>query len=157
MDCKKALSRAAALCNRSEQCENDVRLKLTTWLDDITQADDIIKKLKNEGFINEQRYANAYVHDKFNYNGWGRIKLRAKLRGKHVSDSAINSALEQLDEDAYRHMLMHLLTGKWRIVTGQEAQRARAALLRYGASRGFEADLCYQCIAEITGHYDWDD
>lgn len=149
MEFDKALNRAAALCSRSEQCESDVRAKLATWLDLPEQADEIIAHLKREGFIDEQRYARAYVHDKFLYNGWGRIKLRAMLRSKGIADDAILQAMEQIDETEYRNTLLRLLATKWRSVAGCDRQRSRAALLRFAASRGFEADLSYRCTNEV--------
>ena len=149
MDRKKALNRAAALCSRSEQCESDIRTKLSSWLDEPEQADGIISHLKNEGFIDNRRYARTYVHDKFLYNGWGRIKLRAMLHGKGIDNETILHALEQIDEDEYRNTLIHLLEGKWRTVMGRDRQHARAAMLRFAASRGFEADLCYRCADEV--------
>ena len=152
MDSQKALSRAATLCSRSEQCESDVRAKLATWLDLPEQADEIIAHLKREGFINEQRYANAYVHDKFLYNGWGRLKLRAMLRGKGFADDAIAQAMEQINDDDYHDMLIRLLQGKWRNVKSRERQLARAAMLRFAASRGFEADLSYRCTDEVMSN-----
>lgn len=149
MDRNKALNRAAALCSRSEQCENDVRAKLSSWLDEPEYADSIIDHLKREGFIDDHRYARAYIHDKFLYNGWGRIKLRSMLHHKGIDNETILQAMEQIDEDEYRRTLIHLLEGKWQAVMGRNRQNARAALLRFAASRGFEADLCYRCVDEV--------
>ena len=151
MEKEKALNRAAALCSRSEQCESDVRRKLNTWLDDPSQADDIIAHLRKDGYIDDRRYARAYVHDKFNYNGWGRIKLRMMLRAKQLSDDAISQALEQIDADEYSAMLQRILKAKWRAVAKREPRQARAALLRHAAGRGFETDITLLCINHITG------
>lgn len=157
MEKSKALSRAAALCSRSEQCESDVRKKLHTWLDDDSQADDIIRQLRQEGYIDDDRYARAYVHDKLLYNGWGRIKLRLMLRAKQLSDEAIDQALEQIDPQQYTATLEHIVKAKWRTVAQREQRQARAALLRHAAGRGFEPHLIARCINHLTGSSDDDE
>ena len=42
-------------------------------------ADSITDRLVDENFINEQRYTQAFVHDKFSLNRWGKNKIAATL------------------------------------------------------------------------------
>lgn len=146
---EKALNRAAALCSRSEHCESDNRAKLAQWQVDADSADAIVARLRGDGFIDDARYARAFVHDKFLYNGWGRMKLSAHLRQKGIAADAIAAALSQISDEDYRDMLLRLLRGKWRTVSGREPRLARAALLRFAASRGFEADQCYDLVDAV--------
>ena len=148
------LNRAAALCSRSEHCEADVRAKLTQWQVDPAQADAIVARLRSEGFVDNRRYARAYVHDKFLYNGWGPVKLAAMLLQKHVEADAIGEALLQFTTADYHDQLLRLLRGKLRSVAGREPHLARAALLRYAASRGFEAAMAYQAVGHLLGDND---
>ena len=157
MEKSKALARAAALCSRSEQCEADVHTKLSRWLDDPDAIHDIITRLKEEGFIDDLRYARAYVHDKFLYNGWGRIKLRAMLRAKGIDSEAIDNALIQIDDNEYAQMLHRLLTNKLNSIKHADARHTRAALLRFAASRGFESGMCYSITNSIIGNHEGDD
>ncbi len=156
MDAGKAFSRAAALCARSEHCESDIRTKLRQWQVDGGEVDGIVARLKQEAFIDDERYARALVHDKFLYNGWGRVKLAATLRQKGIAADVVAAALEQIDSDAYQSTLMRLLRGKWREVAGREPRLARAALLRFAASRGFEADMCYDAVEQLIACPDED-
>ena len=119
MEASKALSRAAALCSRSEQCESDIRTRLARWEVDVAAADGIIAQLRQGGFIDEARYARAFVHDKFLYNHWGPVKLAAMLRQKGIADEAAAEALEQFAPQDYRDTLMRLLRAKWREVSGR--------------------------------------
>lgn len=157
MDLDKALSRAAALCSRSEQCESDIRAKLLRWEVGADEADTIIARLKDEHFLDEQRYARAFVHDKFLYNGWGPIKLTAMLRQKQVGSETIAAALDQFSRQDYRNSLHRLLEVKLRSVSSREPRLARAALLRFAASRGFDTDMSYNCVNELlSDHGDLD-
>ena len=75
-----ALSKAMARCARRELCCDDIRHSLLSWDINTHDAEKIITKLVNENFINENRYAAAYVRDKFKYNKWGKVKIAANLR-----------------------------------------------------------------------------
>ena len=66
---ENALHRTAALCSRSEQCEADLRLKLTAWGIGCDDADAIIARLKTGNFLCDNRYAHAFVRDKFRFGG----------------------------------------------------------------------------------------
>lgn len=156
MEMSKALSRAAALCSRSEHCESDIRAKLAQWQVDSDDADTIVARLRGEGFINDERYARAYVHDKWLYNGWGRVKLAAMLRQKGISGECIAAAMEQIVDDDYRQQLMRVLRAKLRDVASREPRLARAALLRTAASRGFEPQLCYDAVDQLLNTTDDD-
>lgn len=150
MTSEQALSRLAALCSRGEQAESDLRDKLRRWQVAPAEAEDIIRRLKDEKFLSDERYAHAFVRDKVRFNGWGRIKIAHALRQKHIDSQWIEQALaDEVDEAAYHDTLLHLMQGKLRSVSGREPQAARAALLRFAASRGFESDLCYRCLDEV--------
>ena len=147
---KQALNRAAALCSRSEQCAHDIREKLLRWGLDPDQADDAIARLKKEGFIDDDRYARAFAHDKFLYTGWGPIKIATMLRQKGIAQASIADALENISRDDQEQALMRALQAKWRSVQGREPRLARAALLRFAASRGYDTQMCYRCVNQIT-------
>lgn len=147
---QQALSRLAALCSRGEQAESDLRRKLQRWDIDPVEANRIVQRLKEENFLNEERFARAFVRDKARFNGWGRVKIAHALRQKQVSAAIIQLAIdEEMDAQASRSTLLRLLQGKARTVCQREPRLARAALLRFAASRGFETDLCYRCVDEV--------
>lgn len=146
----QALSALAALCSRGEQAESDLREKLRKWEVSPADADRIIQRLKEENFLSDERYARAFVRDKFRFNGWGRIKIAHALRLKHIDSQWIEQAVnEEIETDAYHDTLVHLMQGKLRSLQSREPRAARAALLRFAASRGFESDLCYRCLDEV--------
>lgn len=146
---EQALSRLAALCSRGEQAESDLRSKLNKWGISARQANEIIHRLKADNYLNEERYARAFVRDKFRCNAWGRVKIAYALRQKQVSGDAIDMAMEEIYDDDYHSTLMRLLRNKMRTVGQREQYALRAALLRFAASRGFEAEWCYRCVDEV--------
>ena len=146
----QAMNRAAALCSRSEQAPSDIREKLLKWGLNSGEAKRVLDQLVSKGFINEQRYARAFVNDRFAFNGWGRVKIAHQLRLKGIPNEIINEAINLIDDEEYRQRLIGLLRVKWRAVSGREPRAAWAAMMRFAASRGFEAGIAGECVKQVT-------
>ena len=136
-----AYNKATALCARREQAAAEVRTKLLNWGLGPSEADAVIMRLTDEGFLNEHRFAHAFVNDKFRFNGWGRVKIAHQLRAKGINSECINEALSRIDNDEYLATIEHILNTKASTLQGREPQQAKAALMRFAASRGFEPAL----------------
>lgn len=146
----QALNRAAALCARSEQAPADVRDKLIKWGLGDDAADEVVRQLTAQGFLDEERYARAFVKDRFSFNGWGRIKIAHQLRTKGIPAEVIDEAMSAIDEEKYRERLVDLLHTKWRTVSQREPRAAWAAMMRFAASRGFETGIAAECVKQVT-------
>ena len=146
----EALHRAAALCSSAEHCTADIREKLARW--GVTEADSrtIIDRLVQERFIDEQRYAVAFVKDKFRFSGWGRIKMRYALQQKRIDGSDIDHALATLDEEQYNDRLLELLQAKSRSIRNDDPEARRAKLFRFATSRGFESALIFNALKQVV-------
>jgi len=55
-----------------------------------------------------------------------------------------------IDDDTYRQRLLELLRSKWRTVQGKDPRTSWAAMMRFAASRGFEATLASDCVKQVT-------
>ena len=146
----QALNRAAALCARSEQAPGDIRDKLVKWGLSASDTDQVVRQLIEQGFLNEERFARAFVKDRFAFNGWGRIKIAYQLRQKGIPAPAIDAAMTAIDDGQYRQRLIELLQAKWRTVKDREPRAAWAAMMRFAASRGFETALASECVKIVT-------
>ncbi|MBQ9586222.1 MAG: RecX family transcriptional regulator [Muribaculaceae bacterium] len=151
-----AYLRLATLCARCEQAEGDLRKKLRDWGIASSDTDAIISRLKQERYLDNERYARAYCRDKLRFNGWGRIKIAFMLKGKGIEQEFIDAALAQINEEQYVNILNEALEAKARSLKDKEPQQARASLLRFAASRGFESNLIFPAVSRLT-HYNNDD
>lgn len=143
---EKAYAQAAARCSVRECCRADWQQK---WRRAGLSAEDtekVLMRLESEGFIDENRYARAFVHDKLNYEHWGRVKIRAALQQKGVSSSDISEALDAIDEEAYEQILRDVLTAKSRALKEPEGYTKKQKLARFAATRGFEASLVFRWL-----------
>jgi regulatory protein len=146
---KSALSKAMALCSQREYCKDDIKTKLQSWSVSDPDSLKILTVLIKENFINEKRYAEAFVKDKFNYNKWGRVKIRANLKIKKIPADIISAALESIEQELYRKIAEDLLKNHRRSVKAKNQYDLKGKLLRYGLSKGFESDLLYDILSEI--------
>lgn len=144
-----ALSKAMALCSGREYCVSDICEKLMTWSVENNDADKIIAALVKENFINEARYANAYVNDKFKYNKWGKLKISAHLKAKKIPYDSIKDALDSIDNDLYINTIKSIMAEHRRSVKAKNQYDLKGKLLRYGLSKGFESNILYDILNDI--------
>ena len=146
---KIALEKTMAQCSRREYCSDDIRNKLSLWGVDNDDIGKILRILISDNFINEPRYATAFVRDKFKYNKWVKVKISAHLRGKKVPQDIISSALESIDNDLYIKLLRELIEAHRKSVKAKNQYDLKAKLLRYGLSKGFESNLFYDILNDL--------
>jgi regulatory protein len=143
---KKALAQMMSLCSSREYCRVDIMAKLENKQLKDNDIEKIIAQLEKERFIDEERYAKAFASDKFRYNDWGKIKIAAQLKAKHISGKHIMVALSAIDEKEYLEKIQKLLTAKRKTVKAKNQYDLLGKLFRYGQSKGFESELLYRFI-----------
>ena len=141
--------KSAAYCSLSEHCIYDIKKKLTEWGANESESKQIIDYLKEENFLNEQRFAQAFVKDKFRFAKWGKIKISFELKMKHISESEISHAMQLIDEDEYESLLFELIEKKDKSIKYTSNNDRKAKLIRFAQSRGFEIDLTLKAIGKI--------
>jgi regulatory protein len=112
---------------------------------------EILEKLKAERFIDENRYASAFVKDKIRFDHWGTVKIRFHLNHKGISQDITARALQEIDEQEYRQMISKELDKKRKTLKGT-GREIWAKLARYGSSRGYEMDVMRDFLgADFSG------
>ena len=94
---EQALRTLMNVCAKNERSISDVRRSLARWGVPSEQQQPIIDRLVRERFIDEARYAEAYVREKLNLSRWGVRKIRAALRAKRIPEQTIDESLAQAD------------------------------------------------------------
>ena len=133
--------KAASYCSISEHCISDVEEKLVAWKVPEQQRKKLINKLLEEDFINENRYALAFVRDKFRFNKWGKIKIELSLKAKGLNPEIIQMALSAIDEGEYQEMLASILKSKLATLEYEYEYEKQGKLFRFAQSRGFEISV----------------
>lgn len=126
-----------------------MRTKLRTWGVGSSDTDKIIESLKANRFVDDARFARAFVNDKYRFAGHGRMKIRLALVAKRVERPIIEEALAEIDEEIYAARLRDILLAKIRRTADADTYEGRTKIFRFGASRGFEPDLVAAAIRDI--------
>ena len=135
---EQALRMLMYRCAKSEVAVSDARRSLVRW--GVAEADRqrIVDTLLRERFIDERRYAEAYVREKTGLSRWGVYKIRAALRAKQIPEMLIEEALRQIDPQFMRGKLEEQLRRKMQAIRARNGYELRGKLLRYGVGLGFD-------------------
>ena len=128
------------LCARAEKCSGDALRLMRRWGLSDADARGVLARLEKERFIDDRRYAEAYVREKMRFSGWGVHKIRAALRAKSVAPDIIAVALDQLTPEGNTERLAEMIRKKAAKTSYKNAYDLKAKLVRFGMSRGFDLD-----------------
>ena len=143
---QEAYLRLASLCAQAEHCQYEIKEKMRRWeLGEEAQAR-IMERLVKERYIDEMRYARAFVKDKVVYNKWGRRKVEQALWQKHIDDDIRQCVLEEVDDETYVSVLRPLLKQKRKSTKAGSEYEMNQKLVRFALGRGFTFDIIRQCI-----------
>jgi len=146
---EQALLKAQTICSRQEKCGQDIIQKLFDWKVEKSLHLKIIKNLKDENYINEERYASSFVKDKLSFNKWGIIKIRYALLQKNIPEKVIDNALHEIDEQTYDYILKEELLKKLKSLKESDKYIVKSKLVQYALSKGFENGKVFDMVSEI--------
>lgn len=150
---EKALKKAQNICAKQEKCKADIRKKLYEWKITDVEIENILDKLCDDKFIDEQRYVGYFVRDKYKLNKWGRIKIAYSLKQKQIGQNLIDEAISKINEAEYKDILRGELKKKLKSLKIEEKYKLKEKLLRFSTGRGYEMELSIAFIDELLGVY----
>lgn len=146
----QVLDKMAKYCAYQERCVKEVRDKLKTF--DIAEEEKskILDYLLDNRFVNDERYAKAFVRGKVNQSGWGVNKIRFHLIQKGIDKDIIDEALGQTDEEVYRQRLIEILKTKAKTIKAASDFEKKRKLAAYAMQKGFEGSLVWETLKDLT-------
>lgn len=142
------LDKMAKYCAYQERCVKDVVEKLHSFEISQKDKDEILNYLIDNRFVDNERFARAFVRGKINQSGWGLKKIRYHLLQKGIDKEIIEEALGQTDEEGYRLRLIDILKTKAKTVKAENDFEKKRKLAAYAIQRGFEANLVWEVLKE---------
>ena len=146
---RSAYLKATAICSRAETCAFDIMEKLRKWGLEEEDAREVIQQLKEEKYIDDERFARAYVKDKFRFNHWGRQKIAFMLSSKKIGKEIQEAAFEEIEDEPYDEQLAKLLADKEKTIKATDRYDKRNKLMRFAMGRGFESDKIYAAFKAL--------
>src|ERR1700712_5074322 len=130
-DVNVAMAKAEHYCPYQERSQQQVRNKLYEWGLWTDAVENIIIRLIEENYLNEERFAKAYVKGKFSQKAWGRIKIKQGLKLKNVSPILKKKALLTIDTSDYMGALTRLIEKKEATITEKDPYKRKYKLQQY--------------------------
>ena len=140
----EALGRMRRYCAYQERSHNEVRTKLLALGMRGIDLENVMAKLIEEGFLNEERYALAFAGGKFRIKNWGRTKIEQHLKAKGISDYLINKAMKEIGEGDYRKSLQQLLKKKAGSIKDPNVFSRKQKLSNFLIRKGYEPELVWE-------------
>lgn len=145
-DKRTGLVKAESYCAYQERSQQEVRSKLYDWGLWPNEVEEVISELIENNFLNEERFAKAYVSGKFNIKHWGKIKIKQGLKLKKITDKMITAALNTIDYDDYLQTILNTAEKKLPLINEKDAYKRKYKLTTYLMSKGFESDLILEVL-----------
>lgn len=146
---EQALASLMRLCARAERSSGDAMRLMATWLVPEADRQGVLRRLIKERFIDDSRYAEAFVREKSNLSAWGEYKIRTALRRKGIADDIINSALQQMPTEQNLERLTERLKRKMRTIKYDTTYQLKTKLIRHALSLGFTMDDVLKCVEDV--------
>ncbi len=106
----------------------------------------VVLHLIQHDFVNEERFARAFVSGKFNIKKWGKLKIKRALLQKRISKKNIEIAFSEIDEEDYITLLKDLAEKKIKLIKEKNKFKKQRKLLSYLQQKGFETSLIYEYV-----------
>lgn len=138
-------------CAYRDRSQKEVEDKLLEMRMIPEAREQIITKLMQENFLNEERFARSYVRGKFRIKKWGRHKIRQELKLREISSPIIKIALSEINDHEYRSTLYSLAEKKLALLSDTDKFKLQKKLTDHLLRKGYEASLVFDVSQELTG------
>ena len=146
---EQALAALMRLCARAEKSTGDARRLMRGWGVDERAQEGVLRKLVEQRFIDDVRFAEAFVREKTNLSGWGAYKIRAALARKGIDRATAERALAEVDPAQNAERLRQQLARKMRSVKAATPYELKTKLMRYGLSLGFDFESVGDAVSAM--------
>jgi len=125
------------LLSRREHSEQELRHKLKSRDHDEEAIDQVLRGLKNDRLLSDERFTETYVNHRFNA-GVGPFKIRYELHQKGINDTLADEFLEPLS-DRWEQLMVQQRTRKYGDAIPVD-YRERMKQARFLQNRGFSPE-----------------
>jgi len=148
-DLNEAREKIRAYCLYRERSQKEVRDKLVSYGMLPDTVDTLLVELIQERYLDEERFARAFVRGKYSIKKWGKIKIKQALYPHQLSEYILRKAFTEIDPDKYYQNLLSIAEKRWPLTKAaneyQRKQKFKAYLLR----QGYESDLIREALIDL--------
>lgn len=144
-----ALEKLKKYCAYQERAQSEVRKKAFSYGLSSEEAESVISDLIQENYLNEQRFAEAFVRGKYKFKRWGRKKLELELKARQVSPYCIKKGMAQIEPELYFSNLVYIAEKRLPLTKGKHPAEIRQKLFQHLLLKGYESHLIEEVIGDL--------
>lgn len=111
-------------------------------------AQDAVAQCLESLYLDDDALAESVAQKLRDSKGESKARIRQKLRERHLPDTAIDAALENLDDDAEFELLRQTAQDRARRMAGLDRPTAERRLLGFLARRGWSGERATKAVRE---------
>jgi len=121
---------------------------------DIT--DDVVQRLADNGYLDDEAYAKAYVESRFSGSGHGPRRLSADLIKRGVDRGIVERAVsEAFDDDELRDAALQQGRKRWAALEREtDLRKRKKRVMDFLARRGFDYGLAREIVEGLVEEVD---
>ncbi|WP_037351753.1 regulatory protein RecX [Sediminibacterium salmoneum] len=146
---EKAYMKLKHYCGYQDRCHQEVKEKLYSLKLNKATVEQLLSRLIEEDYLNEERYAKAFVGGHFRQKQWGKIKIAYALKQKRVSEYNIRKAMSEIPDEDYLLLAEKLIKTKWNSLKKDQYIHRVVKTKAFLQQRGFEPALVQSIIQQI--------
>ena len=135
-------------CARGERSKSEVLAKMKRLGAHEGEAVEMLKTLENEGFVDEIRFIEAFIHDHFLLKNWGPRKIYDALLKKGCKSGLIDPIISKLSEVEVEKALKRTINSRFTLYP-DEHKTNRERLIRYLQNRGYTLDNILSALSRL--------
>lgn len=146
----KLLIKAQKYCAYQERCEQEVIEKLINLGANKSTVEEILKTLKADDFLNNERFLESYIRGKTNIKKWGKYKVYQGLKAKRFNEKEINQAVEKYSSaEVFKNNAKYLAEKKLKELKKDSLINKKEKIYRFLIQKGYESSLVFEVINEL--------
>lgn len=146
---EEALTKLMQFCSYRDRSQKEVEDKLNQMRMIPQAKENIIIRLMQENFLNEERFARSFVRGKFRIKKWGRIKIKRELKIREISTPIIQLALTEINEEEYFNALEEIAAKKIKLIKEPNAFKKKKKLIDFLLQKGYESHLIFEIAGKL--------
>ncbi|MFO8100225.1 MAG: RecX family transcriptional regulator [Salinibacter sp.] len=147
----EAKQRALNYLAHKPRTEEEVRRKLRRQEVGQTIIDDVVARLYELEYLDDEAYARDYVRNRFASKQYGPVRLRRELVERGIDRAIAGPAVDDffVDQDPKAAARAHAEKRWPRLADEDDPRRRKQKLYRYLRRRGFTSDTIYPILDEL--------
>ena len=138
-----------SVLSNTAKSEHELRLKMKDKGFDSQLIDNAINRLKEQKYLDDERYCEMYINDKINISKHGVLKIKEALYYKGIDKEIIEEKIKNISSEEREKTALALGQKKVLGIEEEDVRKKGIKLYNYLLSRGFEYETVKKTVKKI--------